>query len=97
MNHIPEELRPWVDQLRHRIDASTPQIATEWSRTEVCSLAVVMWFTGFAEGLTVNDSTPGMPPGLAERLYASADLRKYLATMCMQVADGLIAEVDRAG
>ena len=91
MNQISDELRPWVDQLRHRIDSDTPNIPDcRWTRTEIGALCVSLWFQGFSEALTISDDTPGMPPGIAEHLYASREIRKEIATVCSQLASAVL-------
>ena len=98
MSQIPDELRPWVDQLRHHIDAATPKIpdCRRWTRTEIGALCVSLWFQGFSDALTINDDTPGMPPGIAERIHDSPEIRKAIAAACSQIASAILGEVDRA-
>jgi hypothetical protein len=96
VNQIPEELRPWVDQLRHRIDSATPNIPDcRWTRTEIGALCVSLWFQGFSEALMISDDTPGMPPGIAEHIHASPGIRQRIASACSQIASAVLDEVDR--
>ena len=97
MSELPPELRGFMEGIREKIDQVTPDVpGGQWTRTEIVALAVIQFLDGIRMILTIDDTTPGMPPGLAELLYTDPAARQVMARMCGDVIEWLADEVDGA-
>lgn len=98
MSELPPELRGFMEGVREKIDRATPDVpGGTWTRTEIVALAVIQYLEGVQTILTIDDTTPGMPPGMADLLYSpDPAARDAMARMCGDVIEWIINDVDNA-
>ena len=97
MSELPPELCGFMEGIRGKIDQITPDVpGGTWTRTEIVALSVIQFLEGVRMILTISDATPGLPPGMADRLYSDSAARETMARMCGDAVEWLINDVDSA-
>lgn len=93
---FPAEFAGILDQIRVQVDQTTALIPDTWSRTSIVTFGMINWLEGMATILMMPNSSAGLPPEFAQRVWNEPQLREMGAILCRAIVIALVDDLKTA-